>query len=306
VINGRGARFGGKQFGDYQNTGDRAAEFRATEGDWEAIPTTNESYGYHQFDNSHKTPQFFVRLLVKAAARGGNLLLNIGPMGNGEIDPKDQAILRGIGTWMRANGDSIYGTQRTPLATFAWGETTVKGKTLYLHVFEWPRDGEFVIGDNPIKYPPRKLDPFDTVISVTEWKADPVRLLSTVQRNVLGSFDAQSPLRFTDGKAPHAYCYGWTSTEQTVLWPARLRAPGEFEVWVKYSTGSPKDGGRFAVEIGNVRLEALVEPTAKDTEPREVKLGTVKVPAGAADLRVRALKIEGAELMRLFSVTLKP
>ena len=38
-----------------------------------------------------------MRLLAKAAARGGNLLLNIGPMGTGEIDPKDQAILRGIG-----------------------------------------------------------------------------------------------------------------------------------------------------------------------------------------------------------------
>ncbi len=306
VINGRGARFGRKEFGDYQNTGDRAAEFRATEGDWEAIPTTNESYGYHQFDDSHKTPQFFVRLLVKAAARGGNLLLNIGPMGNGEIDPKDQAILRGIGSWMRANGDSIYGTERTPLAPFAWGETTVKGKTLYLHVFEWPRDGKLIIGDTAVKYRPREPDAFDTVIPVTEWKADPVRLLSTMQRNVLGTFDAQTSLRFTDGKAPHAYCYDWTSTGQTVLWPARLRTPGEFEVWVKYSTGSAKSGGRFAVEIGNARLEAVVEPTAKDTEPREVKLGTVKVPAGAADVRVRALKIEGGELMRLFSVTLKP
>ena len=306
VINGRGARAGGKQFGDYQNTGDRAAEFRATEGDWEAIPTTNESYGYHKFDDSHKTPQFFVRLLVKAAARGGNLLLNIGPMGNGEIDPKDQAILRGIGTWMRGNGDSIYGTVRTPFAPFAWGETTVKGKTLYLHVFEWPRDGKLVIGDTAVKYRPREPDAFDTVIPVTEWKADPVRLLSTVQRNVLGTFDAQTPLRFTDGKAPHAYCYDWTSTEQTVLWPARLRTPGEFEVWVKYSTGSAKSGGRFAVEIGNARLEAVVEPTAKDTEPREVKLGSVKVPAGEADVRVRAIKIEGGELMRLFSVTLKP
>jgi len=127
-----------------------------------------------------------------------------------------------------------------------------------------------------------------------------------VQRNVLGTFDAQTPLRFTDGKAPHAYCYDWTSTEQTVLWPARLRTPGEFEVWVKYSTGSAKSGGRFAVEIGNARLEAVVEPTAKDTEPREVKLGSVKVPAGEADVRVRAIKIEGGELMRLFSVTLKP
>ncbi len=45
-------------FGDYQNTGDRAAEFRDPEGDWEAIPTTNESYGYHKFDNSHKPPEF--------------------------------------------------------------------------------------------------------------------------------------------------------------------------------------------------------------------------------------------------------
>ena len=71
VINGRGARDGSRQFGDYQNTGDRAAEFRPTDGDWEAIPTTNESYGYHRFDNSHKTPEFFVRLLAKAAARGG-------------------------------------------------------------------------------------------------------------------------------------------------------------------------------------------------------------------------------------------
>ena len=128
VINGRGARDGSRQFGDYQNTGDRAAEFRPTEGDWEAIPTTNESYGYHRFDNSHKTPEFFVRLLVKAAARGGNLLLNIGPMGNGEIDPKDQAILRGIGKWMSVNGESIYGTERTPLGTRGMGRNDAQGK----------------------------------------------------------------------------------------------------------------------------------------------------------------------------------
>ena len=306
VINGRGARAGGKQFGDYQNTGDRAAEFRATEGDWEAIPTTNESYGYHKFDDSHKTPQFFVRLLVKAAARGGNLLLNIGPMGNGEIDPKDQAILRGIGNWMRGNGDSIYGTQRTPLAPQSWGETTLKGKTLYLHVFDFPRDGKLFVGNTAVKYRPREPDAYDTVIPFQgEVKADPVRLLSTVQRNVLGVFDAQTRLRFTDGKAPHAYCYEWTSTEQDVLWPARLREAGEFEVWAKYSTGSAKDGGRFAVEIGKQRLEAAVEPTSKDTEPRDVKLGVLKVAAGAADVRVRPVKIEGPELMRLFSVTLK-
>ena len=65
--------------------------------DWEAIPTTNESYGWHQSDDSHKPPAHFIALLAKAAARGGNVLLNIGPMGTGAFDPKDAAILEGIG-----------------------------------------------------------------------------------------------------------------------------------------------------------------------------------------------------------------
>jgi hypothetical protein len=79
-----------------------------------------------------------------------------------------------------------------------------------------------------------------------------------------------------------------------------------FEVWAKYSTGTTASGGRFAVEIGKQRVEANVEPTPKDTEPREILVGKVSVPAGPADVRVLPVKIEGGELMRLFSVTLKP
>src|SRR4030095_5939857 len=54
VVNGRLARGMNYSFGDYKNTGDRAAEIVPTDGDWETIPTTNESYGYHKFDLSHK------------------------------------------------------------------------------------------------------------------------------------------------------------------------------------------------------------------------------------------------------------
>src|SRR5206468_3023776 len=82
-----------------------------------------------------------VRLLAKAAARGGNLLLNIGPMGDGRFDPKDVAILDGIASWMKTNAESIHGTTRTPLAVQAWGQTTVKDRRLYLHVCDWPADG---------------------------------------------------------------------------------------------------------------------------------------------------------------------
>ncbi|MDF7809292.1 alpha-L-fucosidase [Pontiellaceae bacterium B12219] len=102
-------------FGDYKSTGDRAVDFRTVEGDWETIPTTNESYGYSKHDLSHKTPGYLVQVLVKAAARGGNMLLNVGPRGDGTIDTIDLNILAGIGKWMDVNAASIRGTVRTTL-----------------------------------------------------------------------------------------------------------------------------------------------------------------------------------------------
>jgi alpha-L-fucosidase len=150
-------------YADYQSTADRPAEFRPVEGDWEGIPTTNESYGYHKADRSHKPASHFVRLLAKAASKGGNLMLNIGPMGDGRIDPADVSILEGIGTWLDANGDSVYGAGRSPLAVQSWGVITQRSVSvvarssssaamaagtraqpgadsprLYLHVFDWP------------------------------------------------------------------------------------------------------------------------------------------------------------------------
>jgi len=238
---------------------------------------------------------------------------------------------------MSANVASIRGTERTPLAVQAWGESTRRLNTIYLHVFDWPRDGKLIVGgvegdvgrvrllaggaalpaqrlnlnDVVVTVPPRAPDAADSVIAlelIGNVGGDAVRLLSTTQTNVLGVFDAQATagLRFTDGKAPHAYVYEWTRPDQSAGWPARLNDAAQFEVWAKYSTGTSKIHGRFAVEIGKQRLEADIESTEKDTEPREVKVGMVKVTAGAAGVRVVPVKIEGGELMRLFSITLKP
>jgi alpha-L-fucosidase len=146
IVNGRLAGNPAINFGDYKNTADRPAEFYPVTGDWEAIPTTNESYGYHQFDSSHKPPSFFIQLLAKAASRGGNLLMNIGPKGDGTFDSKDLYILQGIGEWMQKNGTSIYGTTASPLPLQSWGVSTKKGNTLYLHVFNWPADGKLYVG----------------------------------------------------------------------------------------------------------------------------------------------------------------
>ena len=98
VVNGRLVRFGNSNFGDYRNTADRPAEFYPVAGDWEAIPTTNESYGYSKFDSSHKSISHFIRLIASAASRGGNLLMNIGPRGDGAFDNKDKIISK-LSSW---------------------------------------------------------------------------------------------------------------------------------------------------------------------------------------------------------------
>jgi hypothetical protein len=146
VINGRLVRNAAANFGDYKNTADRPAEFYPVTGDWEAIPTTNESYGYHQFDSSHKPASSFIQLIAKAASRGGNLLMNIGPKGDGAFDTKDLRILDSIGKWMDENGESIYGTHSSLLPLQSWGVSTQKGNKVYLHVFDWPADGKLYVG----------------------------------------------------------------------------------------------------------------------------------------------------------------
>jgi alpha-L-fucosidase len=146
MVNGRLVRFADSNFGDYKNTADRPAEFYPVTGDWEAIPTTNESYGYHKFDSSHKPVSHFIRLLASAASRGGNLLMNIGPKGDGTFDMPDKKILEGIGKWMSKNGESIYATTPSGLPMQSWGVTTRKKNKLYLHIFNWPADGILHVG----------------------------------------------------------------------------------------------------------------------------------------------------------------
>jgi hypothetical protein len=128
------------------STGDRAIEFVDPGGDWETIPTTDESYGWNPFDHAYKTPEFLIRVLAKAVSRGGNMLLNVGPMPDGRIDPRDVAILEGIGRWMDVNEAAIRGCGRAGLPVQPWGVVTAKAQTLYLHVFDWPESSLIVGG----------------------------------------------------------------------------------------------------------------------------------------------------------------
>ena len=131
--------------GDYQNLGDHELPAGEVQDYFEVCQTLNHSWGYQKFDDDWKPPREVVHQLVNTVSKGGNYLLDVGPTGEGIFPQPAVEILRKVGEWMGRNGESIYGTSPCPLGEFGWGRCTVKGENLYLHVFDWPQDGELSI-----------------------------------------------------------------------------------------------------------------------------------------------------------------
>ncbi|HEX3740641.1 MAG TPA: alpha-L-fucosidase [Terriglobales bacterium] len=103
----------------------------------ESSNTLNESWGFNIGDHKFKSPEEVEEMLVRAAGNNSNLLLNIGPMPNGEIQEEFVTRLHSIGEWMSRYGETIYGTRGGPIAPAAWGATTQKGEDIYVHVLQW-------------------------------------------------------------------------------------------------------------------------------------------------------------------------
>jgi alpha-L-fucosidase len=155
--------------GDYVSTGDNVIPSAAQSQYWEVPATTNHTWGFRKDDTDWKSPGELTFKLVDAVSKGGNYLLNVGPMANGVIPTPPQNNLRTVGRWLKQNGDAVYGAGPTPwgdelgeasakaekdlrgnplvLAHDEWRVTTKPGK-LYFTFFQEPRV--------PFELPPMK------------------------------------------------------------------------------------------------------------------------------------------------------
>jgi len=103
----------------------------------ETSETIGESWGFRITDRNFKSVPDLVRMLVHAAGRNANLLLNVGPMPDGTIHAAHAMRLRAVGAWLEQYGSSIYGTRGGPIPPRPWGVTTQRGDTVYVHVLDW-------------------------------------------------------------------------------------------------------------------------------------------------------------------------
>jgi alpha-L-fucosidase len=112
---------------------------------WETCMTMNDTWGYKSKDNNWKSTKEILRTLIDIVSKGGNYLLNVGPTSEGLVPQPSIERLAEVGKWMKTNGESIYGTTASPFSYLPWGRCTQKGNKLYLHVFEWPKDGKISV-----------------------------------------------------------------------------------------------------------------------------------------------------------------
>ena len=103
---------------------------------WEACMTINNSWAYRPKDRNFKSTDTLIRSLIEIISRGGNLLLDVGPQPDGQIQPEFVERLNAIGEWTTLNSSAIYGSTYGPIQNQDPYRTTARGASVFVFVMD--------------------------------------------------------------------------------------------------------------------------------------------------------------------------
>ncbi|MCX5759992.1 MAG: alpha-L-fucosidase [Gemmatimonadetes bacterium] len=112
--------------------------------DWESCITMNGNWGFNAADHDWKSVAKLVGMLAETASKGGNLLLNVGPKGDGSIPPESVERLEGLARWMKRHGEAIHGTHASPFEALAY-RVTSGPRRLNCFLPDWPTSREMLL-----------------------------------------------------------------------------------------------------------------------------------------------------------------
>jgi len=136
----------GHGMGDYSSKGDMEVPPANIKGLWETCDTNNDSWSYAWYDNNFKGPKEILQRLISTVGRGGSYLFNVGPDGSGNIPVSGVKFLEEAGYWIKKYPQVIYDAGNSPWGhALAWGDVTTQGNSMFLSVFDWPKDGKLYL-----------------------------------------------------------------------------------------------------------------------------------------------------------------
>jgi alpha-L-fucosidase len=112
------------------------------EGPWEACITMGTSWQYQPRNETYKSGYELIRLIYETRAKGGNLLLNVGPKPDGELPIEQEERLRELALWMFVNQEAVYAVRPWIITNEQniWFTRKKNGNTLYAVIAEpWKR-----------------------------------------------------------------------------------------------------------------------------------------------------------------------
>jgi alpha-L-fucosidase len=318
--------------GDYDTPEQEIGHFNIDDP-WETNMTLCRQWAWKPNDKM-KSLKECIQTLVQVAGGDGNFLFNVGPMPDGSIEPRQVERLRQIGQWLEKNGESIYGTSGGPLKPGAWGVSTHKDNRIYVHVFDWPKNGQLQVpiaahkvkrayllardidlllgGEGTdsitITVPRKAPDPIDTVVVLetvggakTQQAKDGSVMLRAANAVVCGK-----AARYESGGGKDNIGY-WTNPQDYVVWDLKVSKPGMFDVVITLACANGAGGSEYIVTVVGQELAGKVKDTGGWTNFVTEKLGTVKIDrAGSYTLSVKPQKMPGSAVMNLQSVKLVP
>ncbi|MDZ4816216.1 MAG: alpha-L-fucosidase [Verrucomicrobiota bacterium] len=163
---------------------------------WEACITMNNSWGYHAGDYHWKSPRDVVEMLIRCASQNGNLLLNIGPKGDGSIPAESLALLETVGKWLEKCRESIFDTD---IFTYDLQE---KGD----HRSEYHQSGVFTATGNNLYFFAHNWISSELIISGTEFKVKKVTILNTGEAYPFEQQDGKLIIKGLPQQAPDPVC----------------------------------------------------------------------------------------------------
>jgi len=306
--------------------------------DWETCMTINNTWGYKSTDTDFKSTTTLLHNLIDIASKGGNYLLNVGPTADGIIPQPEVERLQQMGAWMKANGESIYGSSASLYKRLPFdGRVTHKGNTLYLNIFSWPDAGLTLPGlqtsvkeakvlatgqklkvtknaDGSLSISkPDTLDPISTTIAL-KLSGEPVVVEPeyTVAPQADGSialkpYDVKlegDTVQIEGGGNPNIGY--WTNDKDTISWTVNATAAGTYTAKLEYACEPGSEGSTFTLQVDGVdAVKGTIEKTDGWQDYRTLTLdGTVTVPAGKHVLRVVPTTKPNGAVMNLRSITL--